>query len=109
MSINKLIKDTLKPLNIPVKPHTYTGDESTYITFFEYLEQGEDFADDKEEVTGHYIQVDVWSKGNALKVSKEVKKKLIEVGFTRRSEFEDYEPDTKLFRRCIRFFYANEN
>lgn len=109
MSINKLIIDTLKFLNIPVKPHTYTGDESTYITFFEYLEQGENFADDEEEVTGHYIQLDIWSKSNVLKIAKEVKEKLIEVGFTRRSEFEDYEPDTKLFRRCIRFFYENEN
>lgn len=109
MSVNKLVIDTLKPLNVPVKPHTYTGDKSTYITFFEYLEQGENFADDDEEVTGHYIQVDIWSKGNVLKVSKKVKEKLIKVGFARKSEFEDYESDTKLFRRCIRFFYANEN
>mgnify|MGYP007062995591 CR=1 len=37
MNINKLIIDTLKPLNIPTVFIKYTGSATTYITFVEYL------------------------------------------------------------------------
>ena len=60
--INKLIIDVLKPLNIPVSFQRYTGKADTYITFHEYFTNGEDYEDDEESLTAHYIQVDVWSK-----------------------------------------------
>lgn len=106
MSINNLIIDTLEPLNIPVNFQTYEGTEETYITFFTYLEQGESFADDEEKTTGHYIQVDVWSKGNYNKLVKQVKELLKQVGFKRKYEIELYESDTKIYHKCIRFFYT---
>lgn len=62
--INKLIIDALKPLNIPVAFQKYSGRAETYITFHEYLAAGEEYEDDDEALTAHYIQVDVWSKSD---------------------------------------------
>lgn len=106
MNINKLIIDTLKDTNVPVRFETYVGDETTYITFSEYLQQGEVFADDEETSTGHYIQVNVWSKGNYSKLVDKVKKLLKEAGFIRKTEHGLYETDTQIFHRVIRFFYV---
>lgn len=106
--MNKLIIDTLKPLGIPVHFQTYAGDSSTYITFFTYLEQGEEFADDEERATGYYVQVDVWSKGNYNDIVERTKALLKKQGFERKTEHEYYETDTKIFHKCIRFFYKEE-
>ncbi|AEB77635.1 hypothetical protein ADU80_04940 [Clostridium botulinum] len=106
MEINKLIINTLKSTNVPVAFEFYKGDESTYITFSEYLQQGEVFADDMENVTGHYIQVNVFSKKNYSKVVDQVKKLLKEKGFKRKYENGLYEPDTQIYHRVIRFFYS---
>ena len=106
--MNSLIINTLKPIGVPVTFQNYVGKETTYITFFTYLEQGEEFADDEEIVTGHYIQVDVWSKGNYLEVVNEVKERMKQAGFRRRSEYELYEKDTKIFHKVLRFVYEEE-
>ena len=106
--MNTLIINTLKPIGVPVVFQNYAGKETTYITFFTYLEQGEEFADDEEIVTGHYIQVDVWSKGNYLEVVNEVKERMKQAGFRRRSEYELYEKDTKIFHKVLRFVYEEE-
>ncbi len=62
--INKLVIDTLKPLGIPVGFQKYSGADTTYITFHEYLQTGEEFEEDEEAFTGHYVQVDIWSKAD---------------------------------------------
>lgn len=105
MDINKLIINTLKPINVPVNFEFYKGDETTYITFSEYLQQGEVFSDDEENATGHYIQVNVFSKKNYSKIVDQVKKLLIEQGFIRKTEHGLYETDTQIYHRVIRFFY----
>ncbi|MCD3351263.1 hypothetical protein G8V03_09720 [Clostridium botulinum D/C] len=109
MNINKLIIDTLKPTNVPVKFETYVGNENTYITFSEYLQQGEAFSDDGETATGHYIQINVFSKKNYSKVVDQVKTLLKKVGFIRKNEHGLYEPDTQIFHRVLRFFFIENN
>lgn len=107
--INKLIIDSLKPLGFPVAFQKYSGNESTYITFFEYLQKGEAFSENEEEGTGHYIQVDVWSKEDYMNLVKAVKEKLINAGFKRKDEHDLYESDTGIYHKCIRFFYLEQN
>lgn len=109
MNINKLIIDTLKSTNVPVSFQVYNGSETTYITFHEYLEQGEVFADNEEITVGHYIQVDVWSKSNYKKLVDQVKKLLKEKNFIRKTETELYESDTKIYHKALRFFFCEEN
>lgn len=105
MNINKLIIETLKPLDIPVKKLKYIGDAETYIVFQEYLQQGEGFSEDNEEITGHYIQVNIFSKTDYTSLVKDVKARLINVGFKRQNEYEIYENNTGFYNKIIRFKY----
>lgn len=108
MNINKLIIDTLSSIGVPVAFQTYEGKETTYITFFTYLEQGEVFADDEEIVTGYYVQIDIWSKANYISVVEQVKERMKQASFRRRTEHEFYEKDTKMFHKVLRFVYEKE-
>lgn len=103
--INKLIMDTLKPLNLPVANLRYASAASTYITFFTYNEQGEAWAEDKEITTGFYMQVDVWSTVDFTSLVEQVKSLLGNVGFSRTYVTELFEPDTKLYHKVLRFVY----
>ena len=108
MSINKIIRDALLPLGVPVMYQVYTGTEQTYITFFRYNERGAILADDFEQVTRHSVQVDVWGKGDIESLAEQVKTKLQAAGFIRHSFFEDFEKDTKTYHKAYRFYYDKE-
>lgn len=106
--INKLIIDTLKPLSVAVSFQKYTGKASTYITFHEYLGSGEAFEEDEEVFTGHYFQIDVWSKNDYTNLVKSIKETLKSIGFKRLDEADLYEKDIDLYHKGIRFFYLEE-
>ncbi|MCY6354516.1 hypothetical protein [Clostridium sp. ZS2-4] len=104
--INKLVMRALKPLNIPVSFQKYYGKEHTYITFFSYLEKGEQYADNEEKVTGYYIQVDIWSRRDYTNLYEKVKNIMKAAGFIRTSAVDLYEKDTRIYHKAIRFFYS---
>lgn len=104
MSINKEILAALKDIEVPVSFQTYSGKEHTYITFFTYLNKPEQHADDKELITGHYIQIDIWSKGDYTELSKEVHEKMKAGGFTKTRFYDLYEEDLKVYHKVMRFF-----
>jgi hypothetical protein len=103
--MNKLIKDTLKPLNIPVSLHEYDGSENTYITFFEYTQQGEAYSENEEDTTGYYYQINVWSNKNYSSIVKDLKNRMKNAGFVRKTEFGLYDKQTKMFNKVLRFVY----
>lgn len=108
--MNKLIIDTLSPLNIPVSFQTYSGVSNQYITFFFYGDKGELYEDDKEASTGYYVQIDIWSKGSYTNLVKEVKRLMTEAGFIKRpSGPELYEDDTKIYHKPLRFVLCENN
>ena len=109
MNMNKVILEALKPIGIPVSFQIYSGEKESYITFFIYNEKGEMFAEDEEAITGVYIQVDVWTKGDYTDIVKRVKELLKLEGFQRSSEIDLYEDDTGIYHKGIRFFYAQNN
>lgn len=106
--INKLIIDLLKPLNVPVSFQRYTGKADTYITFHEYFTSGEEYEDDEEALTAHYIQVDVWSKVDYSEVVKKTKELLLKAGLKRLNEIDLYEEDTKIYHKGLKFYYLEE-
>lgn len=106
--INKLIMDTLKPLKIPVAFQNYSGKLENYITFHEYLAVGEEYDDDEEALTAHYIQVDVWSKSDYTDIVKNIKEVLLKAGFKRLNEIDLYEEDTKIYHKGLKFYYLEE-
>lgn len=103
--INKLVIDTLKPLGVPVGFQKYSGTDTTYITFHEYLQSGEVFEEDEEAFTGHYVQVDVWSRSDYTTLATNIKTLLIASGFKRLDEADFYEPDMGLYHKGLKFYY----
>ena len=106
--INNLILETLKPLNVPVSFQKYSGKAKEYITFHEYFGAGESYEDDFEILTGHYIQVDVWSKSDYTKLVNDVRQMLILNGFKRLNEIDLYEEDTDIYHKGLKFLYLEE-
>ncbi|MCL9970351.1 hypothetical protein MX569_07025 [Anoxybacillus kestanbolensis] len=105
MSLNKMIIETLKHVGVPVAFQTYSGTATTYITFFEYNQFSALNADDEEQQTAHFIQVDVWSKGDYTSIVQQVKERMIAAGFRRTSEVDLFEQETKTYHKAIRFSY----
>lgn len=106
--MNKLIIETLSHLGVPVSFQSYAGDETTYITFSNYLENVESYADNKETTIGYYIQVNVWSKGNYSTLVNNVLEALKQAEFRRTYVTEIYEEDTKIFHKVLRVFKFKE-
>lgn len=107
MSLNSYILKTLDNVGAPVEFEEYTGEEPTYIRFF-YLPQSQFSAEDDERYTTHYVQVDVFSPGNLIDISKNVKGKMKRAGFRKNYEADKYETDTKLFHKVLRFYIIRE-
>lgn len=107
--INKLVLDTLKPLKIPAAFQKYSGRAETYITFHEYFTSGEEYEEDEEALTSHYIQVDVWSKSDYTDAAENIKKLLLKAGFKRLNEADLYEEDTKIYHKGLKFYYLEES
>jgi len=111
MSINAMVINALKTLGIPVSSQAYKGTLTTYATFFEYLAQGEAWSEDTEDITGHYIQLDIWSRGDYTNLVTLAKSLMIAAGFSRTNETESVEiidPSTTVYHKGMRFFYAEE-
>lgn len=105
MSLNKLIRDTLSPLGVPVAFANYNQTAETYIVFIEYNQAPRLNADDQEVITKHFFQVDIFSKGNYLQLVEDVKERMKQAGFSRMFESETYEEEMKMFRKILRFNY----
>jgi hypothetical protein len=107
MSINSLIIDALTPTGVPVDFQQYIGEESTYITFLFYDESGFLFADNIEQETAYYVQIDVWSKNDYTDLVDQVKSILSNKGFAKTSAVDLYEQDTKIYHKAMRFVYID--
>ncbi len=103
MSINEDVMAALVGVGVPVRFQQYTGDADTYITFFIYLDQPESHADDKERVTGYYVQVDIWSKKDYTDLANTVHEKMVEAGFRKLNFYDLYEEELKVYHKAMRF------
>lgn len=108
MSLNKLIRDTLSPLGVPVAFANYNQTADAYIVFIEYNQASRLNADDKELITKHFFQVDIFSKGNYLQLVNDVKERMKEAGFGRMFESETYDEDMRMYRKILRFNYETK-
>lgn len=106
--MNKLIMDTLETLGVPVSFAQYNRTEDTYIVFIEFNQAPWLNADDEEQWTKHFYQVDIFSKGNYLTLAKDVKSRMKDAGFGRMYESETYDDDMKRFRKILRFSYISQ-
>ena len=75
------------------------------ITYSFVNESGLAFADDEEIETEIILQVDVWSTVDYTDIVDQVKTALKELEFYRDIEFDEYETDTKIYHKVLRFNY----
>ena len=108
MNVNEVILAALSDVRVPVHFQTYSGKAETYITFFTYLEQTEQHADDEVKVTGYYSQIDIWSKADYINVVKEVHNRMKNAGFRKIQFYDLYEKDAKLYHKVMRYFIEKE-
>ncbi|MDF2534412.1 MAG: hypothetical protein K0R18_569 [Bacillales bacterium] len=108
MSLNALIINTLKHLNVQVSFQEYTGSAGTFITFFEFSQTPAVHADDEELQSNHSIQINIFSKSDYTELVRQVKTELKIVGFKRTFETELYELDTKVYHKVLRFNFVEE-
>lgn len=73
------------------------------ITFFEVVNQDEEFADDEVLSSLVSVQIDVWSKGSTSAISKEIDRIMKSEGWRRTSGPDFYEDDTKVYHKALRY------
>lgn len=105
MSLNAKIINALKPTDVPVAFSTFNNNASQYIIFNTYNEASFYNADDVEQVTKLFIQVDVFSEGDYTNLVKQVDQLMRDAGFGRMFASETYDDEAKKFRKIFRFSY----
>jgi len=99
------IINTLKWIGIPVSLLKYTGTSTSYILYQTYLIKGEAFSEDEEETTGHYILMNLFTKGDNTILIASILSLMKEAGFKRQDEHDLWEEDTLLFNHIFEFYY----
>lgn len=103
MSIYELIINTLEPLVIPVSINENTDKiAERYIVITPLYEGFDVFADNMPSIEVSEIELAVYSRGNYLKLVKDISALLINAGFTiTNRRYLEYEKDTKLHHYII--------
>ena len=104
MNINKLIIDTLSSFNLPIRYRRYSGNATSYITFFELNNLDDEFSNDEEECEVHSLQIDFFTKNDPNNIKKEIKKAL-KTNFSEVTFQDLFESDTKYYHICFRCYY----
>ena len=77
----------------------------TYIEYLFYKSTKTDYSGNKAHSKVHYIQVDIFSKGDFTVLQDALEEVLEEKGYKYIDEFDGYEEDTKLYTHKIRVSY----
>lgn len=103
--IVKLIYDSLSPLGVPVSYGWYNEKyKDTHISFFVLMELPEAFSEDEEEISSIHIQVDLWSLEDS-NLNRKIKSVLKKAGFYFSESKNDFETDTLIYHKAMRFKY----
>lgn len=105
IALSKILQST----GVQVRHLTYSGEETTYITYQEYNSNGSAFAENKEIETNHFVQVDIWTKDTFEELAKQVLQLMTASGYYRTYETELYESDTQIKHKVIRFQYSESS
>ncbi|WP_297520503.1 hypothetical protein [uncultured Clostridium sp.] len=106
MDIVKKVYDTLvnAGITVPVQYGWYDKNiNDTHITYLIILEVPEFESDDDIEMLCIHIQVDIWSKDDDIKLKRNVRSALRKADFIFTENKDDYEIDTKLYHKAMRF------
>jgi len=105
MNMNGFIINALSSVGVPVELLKYTGTSASYIVFQEYLGQGEAFSEDEEDITGHYLLINLFTKGDNTILITNIKTLMKNAGFKKQDDHDQWEDETKLFNHIFHFYY----
>lgn len=106
--MNKIIEDIFKSftvdnVSIPIGFPVYTGKKETYLTY-NFYDEPILSGDDECLFTISKVEINIFTKGNYIKIVNEVKKKMKENDFVWTGDSEDlYETDTKYHHKALSF------
>lgn len=109
INVNPLIEAAFADFKVGTKPVpiaflSYTGKAATYLTYYTWQEQPENFFDDEYHAEIVYCTIDIFSKGNFKNILKKVKQRLKETGFTWMDNGpESFEKDTGYYHVPVNF------
>jgi hypothetical protein len=104
MNMIDYVSDALSGLGVQanwnVRPASFPS-----ITFATYNSRGEEYGDGKLTGTGHYIQIDVWSKNDYTALVDSTKAAMNAAGFSWQDENDNFEDDTKIYHKVIKYHF----
>lgn len=115
MNINPLIETVFKDFKvegkiIPISFLKYTGQSDTYLTYYTWLCQPDDFYNDEHHVEVAYGTIDIFSKVNFKGILKQVKKILKDNNFTWTDNGpESFESDIGYYHVPVNFCLVGQN
>ena len=110
ININPIIESAFSDFevnkkHIPIAFLSYTGNADTYLTYYTWQEQPENFYDDDYHAEISYGTIDIFSKGNFKDILKKVKNKLKENGFIWTDNGpESFERETGYYHIPVNFY-----
>lgn len=90
-----------------IKP-SKTPEPEKYITISEISNSESESADDNEYSDDIEIQADIWTKGSFIPIAKQLQKTMRSMGYTHQALPDDYEQETGIYHKPIRFFIKVE-
>lgn len=106
--MNDEIIQALSGLGIPVSFQHYSGNATTYITFFRYDIENADSSDDEEEIEGYYPQIDLWSNTDYTDLESQIKSAMKSADYSFTNGQDLYEINTGIYHLALRFFKAKD-
>lgn len=113
ININPIIESAFSDFEvnknrIPIVFLSYAGNADTYLTYYTWQEQPENFFDDEYHAEVAYGTIDIFSKGNFKGILKEVKKILKANNFTWTDNgSETFERGTGYYHVPVNFYAEN--
>ena len=115
ININPMLERTFKDFeiagkSIPIAFLNYKGQSDTYLTYYTWHDEPDNFHDDEHHVEIAYGTIDIFSKGNFKDILKQVKNKLKQNGFTWTDNGpESFERDTGYYHVPVNFCIAGQD
>lgn len=102
-AFENLVIDSKK---IPISFLNYKGKSDTYLTYYTWFDEPDNFYDDEHHREIAYGTIDIFSKKNFKAILKQVKNRLKQNGFTWTDNGpEDYEIETGYYHVPVNFYY----
>lgn len=82
--------------------------KDTHITLWALDDNETGYSDDDAELEEGFIQVNIWGIYDCVDLKKRVKKMMKSAGFMYEAGNDNYEDDTKIYVKQMRFYYISE-